>query len=142
MNARSYKTILTAVLAIPLGTLAPERLSAQTCQPFLLRMVPLAKVHYISDPNLDGRPVGSGRMESSAYGQIWWDMPCASFPKQTYCGLRGNRSWPVRGSLRPPDFSFDFSNFGVSLLDPITRRFDFASGQFSMDASQAIASTD
>ena len=34
MNARSYKTILTAVVAISLGIVAPEPLFAQTCQPF------------------------------------------------------------------------------------------------------------
>ena len=79
MNKPLCKALLTAVVTVPLGLLDSEYFFAQNCSPFLLGMVPLAKVHYISDPNVDGDRLVVGEW-NPAIGQIWWDMPGASFP--------------------------------------------------------------
>ena len=54
MKAYLYRTILATVVAIPLGTLASERLSAQTCAPFPAGVVPFGVLHYLSAPNAAG----------------------------------------------------------------------------------------
>lgn len=132
MNARLYKTILTAVVTIPLGTFASGRLFAQTCQPFFYGVLLLAKVHYISAPNLDGDRLVVGEYHPDAYG-LAWEIPYPMFPKQTFCGLVEIAPGLFAETYVPPNFSGDFSTFGVTLLDPHTSRFDFASGDFSMD---------
>ena len=88
MKPYLHRTILAAVVAIQLGTLTSERLFAQTCQPFLYGVVLLAKVHYISVPNLDGDRLVVGEWHPDAYG-LPWEIPYPRFPKEKFCGLVG-----------------------------------------------------
>jgi len=132
MKGYLCRTILVTVVAIPLGTLASERSFAQTCQPFFYGVAPLAKVHYISGPNLEGDRLVVGEWNPDAYG-VPWEIPYPRFPKEKFCGLVEIAPGLFAETYVPPDFSGDFSTFGVTLLDPHTSRFDFAIGHFSMD---------
>ena len=68
MKPYLYRTILATVVAIPLGTLASERLFAQACAPFPYGVVPFPKVHYISAPDPAGDRWVAGEMGGRIMG--------------------------------------------------------------------------
>ncbi len=132
MKAHLYRTLLVTVVAIPLGTFASERLFAQTCAPFPAGVVPFGVLHYISAPNFEGDRLVVGEMGGRIkVSQI----PLPSFARQKFCGSVQMAPGLFVEAYVPTqqERSGDFSAFGVSLLDPITRRFDFSRGEFLMD---------
>src|SRR5262245_45462538 len=87
MKEYFLKTIIAAATTVSLGTLLSQHLLAQTCQPFLLGVVPLSKIDYISVPNSEGDRLVVGEW-NPALDTVWWDIPYPRFPKQTFCGRR------------------------------------------------------
>jgi hypothetical protein len=120
-------------MAILLATLASERSFAQTCAPFPAGVVPFAKIDYISARNSEGDRLLVGEMGGRIkVGQI----PLPSFPNQRFCGSVEIAPGLFMEAYVPTqqERSGDFSAFGVTLLDPLTRRFDFNSGEFFVDS--------
>jgi len=127
MKAHLLRAIFAAATAVSLGTLLSQRLLAQACQPFLLGVV-LSKIDYISLANSEGDRLVVGEW-NPALGEVWWDIPYPTFPKQTFCGVREIAPGLLAEAYVPGDYNRDFSSFGVSLLDPLTRKFDSNSGR-------------
>jgi hypothetical protein len=125
MKTSLYRIILATVVAIPLGTFASERLLAQTCAPFPAGVVPFLMVHYISATNLEGDRLVVGEMGSTSRGlAIIEQILPPSFANQKFCGsvemapgLFVEAYVPTQQELHG-----DFSAFGDSLFDPLSRQ--------------------
>jgi hypothetical protein len=136
MKAILYKTILSTLIAIFSGTLASERLLAQTCAAFPAGVVPFLMIHYISSTNSEGDRLLVGEMGSPSRGlAVKEQIPLASSAKQKFCGSVEMAPGLLMEAYVPTqqELSGDFSAFGISLLDPVTTRFDFSSGEFLRD---------
>jgi hypothetical protein len=133
VKAYTLRAIFAAAVAVSLGTLACERLFAQTCAPFPAGVVPFGVLHYISAPNADGDRLMVGeivRQQTMILEQI----PLPSFANQKFCGSVEMAPGLFVEAYVPTqqERSGDFSAFGVSLLDPFARGFDYGSGEFFM----------
>jgi hypothetical protein len=121
MKAYLYRTILATVVAMPLGTLASERLLAQTCAPFPAGEVPFLTIYYVSASNSEGDRLVVGEMGwTEEAWQLMTQLPLPSFANQKFCdsvemapGLFVEAYVPTQ-----QERSGDFSTFGVTLLDP------------------------
>jgi hypothetical protein len=134
MKAYLYRTILATVVTISLGTLASERLFAQTCPSFPPRVVPFLMVYYISDTDFEGNRWVVGDMGSRSRGlAIREQIPSPSFLNEKFCGsVEMAPGLFVEAYVpTPQELSGNFSAFGVTLLDPLSRAFD-SSGIFGM----------
>src|SRR5215831_18979214 len=127
MKAHRYRTIFSTIIAISSGVLASERLFAHTCTSFPAGVVPFLMIHYISDTNSEGDRLVVGEMGSPSRGlAIKEQIPLASSAKQKFCGLVEMAPGLFMEAYVPTqqELNGDFSAFGLSLFDPLTRRFD------------------
>ncbi len=96
--------------------------------------MPFGVVHYISAPNVEGDRLVVGEIVGQQT-MILEQIPLPSIAKQKFCGSVQIAPGLFVEAYVPTqqERSGDFSTFGVPLLDPITRRFDFGRGEFLMD---------
>jgi len=120
-------------VVISVGNLVSECLFAQTCAPFPASVVPFGTVYYISAPNAQGDRLVVGEMVGRQ--MILDQIPLPSVANQRFCGSVELAPGFFVEAYVPTqqERSGDFNAFGVPLLDPITRRFDFSSGEFFAD---------